>query len=173
MRFTSLPRPFAFRIVRPARAPGDRPGRRRRLGPTRNAIPRRLRSRRREPRSTHDLRTRTRTYRCPAARTPALRRRGRGHGRGPGPRGERAHFLCFSVAGYRLRDTVAGYMRDTYLVSRVSGGSMYRCHLKCHHHVQRTYQATHCLLVCKWVFSSPLELPRPIICFGMATLIQP
>ena len=46
---------------------------------------------------------------------------------------------------------------------------MYRCH----HHVQRTYQATHCLLVCKWVFSSPLELPRPIIYFVMATLIQP
>ena len=58
------------------------------------------------------------------------------------------------------------FMRDTCgihagYVSRVSGG-MYRCH----HHVQRTYQATHCLLVCKWVFSSPLELPHHLLCHG-------
>jgi hypothetical protein len=56
-----------------------------------------------------------------------------------------------------------GYMRNTcgIRISRVSGG-MYRCH----HHVQRTYQATHCLLVCKWVFSSPLELPHHLLCHG-------
>ena len=54
------------------------------------------------------------------------------------------------------------YMRDfAGYVSRVSGG-MYRCH----HHVQRTYQATHCLLVCKWVFSNPLELPHHLLCHG-------
>ena len=57
----------------------------------------------------------------------------------------------------------AEYMRNTcgIRVSRVSGG-MYRCH----HHVQRTYQATHCLLVCKWVFSNPLELPHHLLCHG-------
>ena len=60
---------------------------------------------------------------------------------------------CGIHAEYIYPDIHAGY------VSRVSGG-MYRCH----HHVQRTYQATHCLLVCKWVFSSPLELPHHLLC---------
>ena len=34
-------------------------------------------------------------------------------------------------------------------------------------------QATHCLLVCKWVLPSPAPSSCPIICFVMATLIQP
>ena len=60
----------------------------------------------------------------------------------------------------------AGYMRDTCgvhagQVSRGCGG-MYRCH----HGEQRTYQATHVLLVQKWVLSSTLQLLHLLLCHG-------
>ena len=60
----------------------------------------------------------------------------------------------------------AGYMRDTCgihagHVSRGFGG-MYRCH----HGEQRTYQATHVLLVQKWVLSSTLQLLHLLLCHG-------
>ena len=59
-----------------------------------------------------------------------------------------------------------GYMRDTCgihagHVSRGFGG-MYRCH----HGEQRTYQATHVLLVQKWVCSSSLQLLHLLLCHG-------
>ena len=68
-----------------------------------------------------------------------------------------------------MRDTCgihAGYMRDTCgihagHVSRGFGG-MYRCH----HGEQRTYQATHVLLVQKWVLSSTLQLLHLLLCHG-------
>ena len=60
----------------------------------------------------------------------------------------------------------SGYMRDTCgihagHVSRGFGG-MYRCH----HGEQRTYQATHVLLVQKWVLSRTLQLLHLLLCHG-------
>ena len=58
----------------------------------------------------------------------------------------------------------AGYMRDTFgihagYVSWGLGG-MYRCH----HGEERTYEATHVLLVQKWVCSSTLQLLHLLLC---------
>ena len=71
--------------------------------------------------------------------------------------------------GY-IRDSCgihAKYVRDTYLVSRVSGGNMYRCH---HHvHLCSAPKSGHPLPPCVQMglaISSPLELPHHLLCHG-------